>query len=161
MIITGTVASMTGPVSVTTEIRAPVDQVWAMVADLTRMKEWSPENDGVIWRNGATEAALGASFTGRNRRGHRSWSTAGTIVELERDRALAFRVTAVGMQVARWSYRFESTDTGCRVTETFTDERGAVINILGRLTTGVADRTTHNRAGMEQTLANLKAAAEA
>jgi uncharacterized protein YndB with AHSA1/START domain len=152
---------MADPVSVSTEIRTPVEQVWTMVADLPRMKEWSPENDGAVWRKGATEAAPGASFTGRNRRGDKRWSTLGTIVECEHGRSLAFRITAGGLKVARWSYDFEPTDTGCRVTETWTDERGALIRVLGRLVTGVSDRSNHNRAGMEQTLANLKAAAEA
>jgi len=161
MIITGTVATMADQVSVRTEIRAPVDQVWAMVADLPRMKEWSPENDGAVWRKGATEAAVGASFTGKNRRGSKSWSTVGTIVECEQRRSLAFRVTAGGLKVARWSYLIEPTDAGCQVTETWTDERGGLVKFLGGLTTGVTDRMSHNRDGMEQTLANLKAAAEA
>jgi uncharacterized protein YndB with AHSA1/START domain len=152
---------MAEPVLVTTDISAPAERVWTMVADLPRMKEWSPENDGAVWRNGATGAAPGASFTGNNRRGTRSWSTVGTIVECEPGRTLSFRVTVTGMKVSRWSYRFEPTDTGCRVTETWTDERGALIKGLGRLVTGVADRATHNRVGMEETLANLKAAAEA
>jgi uncharacterized protein YndB with AHSA1/START domain len=151
---------MADPVSVTTEIRAPVEQVWGMVADLPRMKEWSPENDGAVWRKGATEAAPGASFTGSNRRGTRSWSTVGTIVDCERGRSLAFRITVGGLKVAQWSYLFEPTESGCRVTEAWTDERGAVVRVLGRVVTGVTDRTNHNRVGMEQTLANLKAAAE-
>ncbi len=152
---------MTDPVSVRTEIRAPAEQVWSMLADLPRMKEWSPENDGAVWRNGATEAHPGASFTGSNRRGSRSWSTVGTIVECERGRALSFRVTAGGLSVARWGYLIEPTEAGCQVTETWTDERGAMVRFLGKLVTGVADRARHNRTGMEQTLGNLKAAAEA
>ena len=74
---------------------------------------------------------------------------------------LSFRVTAVGMKVALWTYRFEPTDAGCTVTETWTDERNALVKALGGPVSGVADRVAHNRAGMEQTLANLKAAAEA
>ena len=38
---------------------------------------------------------------------------------------------------------------------------GFLVTFLGKLVTGVADREAHNRAGMEQTLAALKAAAEA
>jgi uncharacterized protein YndB with AHSA1/START domain len=148
-------------VSVTTEVHAPADRVWAMVADLTRMKEWSPENDGVAWRNGATSAVPGARFTGTNRRESKRWSTVGTILESEPGRVLAFRITAVGQKVSTWRYRFESTDSGCAVTETWIDERNALVKFLGARVSGVADRATHNRAGMEQTLANLKAAAEA
>ncbi|MGA2836953.1 MAG: SRPBCC family protein [Acidimicrobiales bacterium] len=148
-------------VSVTTEIHAPADRVWALVADLVRMKEWSPENDGVVWCKGATSAVRGARFTGTNRRESKRWSTVGTVLEAEPGRVLSFRITAVGQKVSVWRYRFEPTDAGCRVTETWIDERNALVKALGTRVSGVSDRATHNRAGMEQTLANLKAAAEA
>jgi len=147
-------------VSVTTEIHAPAADVWAMVADLPRMGEWSPENDGAVWLGGATAATPGARFTGSNSSGRKSWETKGTILESEPGRVLSFRVTAVGMRVARWAYRFEATDTGCRVTETWTDERNALTRALGKPVSGVSDRVVHNRDGMDRTLANLKAAAE-
>ena len=54
-----------------------------------------------------------------------------------------------------------ATAAGCTVTETWTDDRGALVTLIGRFVTGVADREAHNRAGMERTLAALKAAAEA
>jgi len=148
-------------VHVTTEIAAPAEQVWAMVADLTRMREWSPENDSVVWGKGSTSAVPGATFSGTNSQGGKSWKTVGTVVEAERGRVLSFRVTAVGMKVALWTYRFESTSTGCLVTEEWDDERNALVKALGRPVSGVSDRVAHNRAGMERTLANLKAAAEA
>jgi hypothetical protein len=132
-----------------------------MVADLPRMKEWSPENDGAEWRKGATSAVPGATFSGTNSRGKKSWETTGRIVEAEPGRGLTFRITAVGMKVAMWAYRFEPTDSGCRVTETWTDERNALLKVLGKPVSGVSDRVGHNRVGMEQTLAKLKAAAEA
>ena len=151
---------MADQVTVTTEIHAPTERVWAMVADLPRMKEWSPENSGAVWRKGATSAVPGASFSGTNSRGTKSWDTVGTIVEAEPGRILSFRVTAVGMKVALWTYRFEPTDDGCVVTESWTDERNALVKALGKSVSGVSDRRTHNEAGMVQTLANLKAAAE-
>jgi len=148
-------------VQVSTEIDAPAEAVWAMVADLTRMGEWSPENTGATWLHGATGAAPGARFKATNAAGRKQWSTMGTVVEAEPGRVLSFRVSAVGLRVARWTYRFEPTGPGCTVTETWVDERGRLVTWLGKPVSGVADRATHNRAGMEQTLANLKAAAEA
>ena len=145
---------------VTTEIAAPADTVWAMVADLPRMHEWSPENDGVTWVKGAAGAAPGARFTGTNSRGTKSWTTSGPVLEVEPGRLLSFRVTAVGQKVSVWSYRFEATESGCTVTETWRDERNLLVKALGKPVSGVSDRAAHNRAGMEQTLANLKAAAE-
>lgn len=152
---------MADSVSVTTEIAATPEAVYALVADLPRMHEWSPENDSVTWRKGASGAEPGAAFSGTNRLGKKTWSTRGAVVEAVPGRTLSFRVTAVGMKVALWSYRFEPTDSGCAVTESWVDERGGFIIFAGKLLTGVADRPAHNRAGMEETLANLKAAAEA
>jgi uncharacterized protein YndB with AHSA1/START domain len=156
-----TVSTMADEVQVTTEIGAPAAQVWAMVADLPRMAEWSPENESAVWRKGATAAEPGATFAGTNRKDKKSWNTIGTILEAEPGRVLSFRITAVGMKVAVWRYTFEPTDSGCSVTETWTDERNALIKALSKPVSGVSDRATHNRAGMEQTLVNLKAAAEA
>jgi uncharacterized protein YndB with AHSA1/START domain len=101
-------------VSVTTEIAAPPEEVWAMVSDLTRMHEWSPESDGTTWMKGATGAIPGAAFKGTNRAGKKKWATKGTVIEAEPGRVLTFRVTAFGMKVAilpvalmkapRWSF---------------------------------------------------------
>ncbi|MHB8682121.1 MAG: SRPBCC family protein [Acidimicrobiales bacterium] len=147
-------------VTVVEEIAAPAEKVAAMVSDLTRMGEWSPENEGVTWRGGAAGPAVGVRFRGRNRRGRKRWSTSGRIVELEPGRSLVFRVTAAGLRIAEWRYRFEPTDGGCRVSETWVDQRGVVAKALGKPVSGVGDRAAHNRAGMEETLRRLKAAAE-
>ena len=151
---------MADDVSVTTEIEASAEQVWSMVADLPRMAEWSPENESATWRKGATAAVAGATFSTTNSLGKKTWSTMGTILEAEPGKVLSFRVTAFGMKVSVWRYRFEHTDSGCRVTEEWIDERNAVVKALGKPVSGVSDRAGHNRAGMAQTLANLKAAAE-
>jgi len=119
------------------------------------------ENTGATWLGGATAAAPGVRFKSKNSAGKKEWSTTGTIVEASPGRVLSFRVTAVGAKVALWTYRFEPTDTGCRVTESWEDERNAFVNFMGKPVSGVADRATHNRAGMEETLRRLKAAAEA
>lgn len=151
---------MTEPVSVTTEILAPAELVWTMVADVARMGEWSPENVGATWLRGATGPKPGASFRGRNRHGKKTWTTVGTIVDAEPGRLLTFRVTAGALKVAEWRYAFETIATGCRVTETWTDQRGRIVKALGKSVSGVGDRAAHNRATMEQTLARLKSAAE-
>jgi uncharacterized protein YndB with AHSA1/START domain len=148
-------------VEVSTEIHAPASRVWALVADLPRMAEWSPENDGVTWRGGATAAVPGASFGGTNHNGGKSWRTSGTVLQAVPGEVLSFRVRAAGLKVSVWTYRFEETADGCRVTESWVDERGRLVKALGRPVSGVGDRAVHNRSGMETTLANLKAAAEA
>lgn len=149
------------PVSARTDIAAPAEAVWSLISDVTRMGEWSPEATGAEWKGGATGPALGARFAGTNARGKKTWSTACEVTACDPGRAFGFRVKAGGLKVAQWDYRIEPTDTGCTVTETWTDDRGAIVTFLGKIVTGVADREAHNRAGMEQTLAALKAAAEA
>jgi uncharacterized protein YndB with AHSA1/START domain len=148
-------------VSVTQEIHAPVDRVWAMVSDLSRMGEWSPENDGCTWGRGVDGPRPGATFTGSNSNGKKRWTTAGTVIDVEPGRLFTFRIKAVGFKVAEWRYRFEATATGCCVTETWIDQRGRLAKALGTPVSGVADRAAHNRASMETTLERLKAAAEA
>lgn len=149
------------PVSVRTDIAAPPDTVWGLISDITRMGEWSPESTGGAWKGGATGPALGARFAGTNANGTKSWSTACTVNACEPGRAFGFGVKAGGLKVSQWDYRIEPTDSGCTVTETWTDQRGALVVFLGKIVSGVAEREPHNRAGMERTLAALKAAAEA
>lgn len=155
-----TMRHMADQVSVTKDIAAPAEKVWAMVADVTRMGEWSPENEGATWLRGATDPKPGATFRGRNRNGKKKWTSVGTIVDAQPGRLLTFRVTVPGLKVAEWRYAFETTATGCRVTETWIDKRGRLVKALGRPVSGVADRASHNRMTMEQTLDRLKTAAE-
>ena len=150
-------------VTVTVHVDAPAEDVYRLVADLTRMGEWSPECTRVVWRGGAGSAAVGARFRGWNRHGPMRWFTDGVIVEAEPGRALVFEVSLCGMKVARWGYRFEPDPDGrgCTVTEEWTDRRSRPYAAVTGVAVAVRDRPTHNRAGMERTLAALKAAAEA
>ena len=150
-------------VAVSIHVDAPAEDVYDLVADLPRMGEWSPECTRVAWRGGATGTAVGARFRGWNRRGPVRWFTDGEIVEAERARALAFDVRGLGMRVARWAYRFEpdADGKGCTVTEEWTDHRSAPYRAVTGVAINVRDRPSHNRAGMERTLAQIKTAAEA
>jgi len=136
--------------------------LYALVADLPRMGEWSPECERCDWLKGATEAAPGARFKGRNRRGVRRWSTTGEIVVADPGKELTFDVSSLfGLPVARWSYRFEPSGSGTTVTESWEDRRGWFITALGGVATGVPNRAEHNTVSMRATLEELKAAAEA
>ncbi len=147
--------------SVSQAIDAPPSVVWAMVTDLPRMGEWSPEAAGGEWLGGATGPALGAKFKGRNKNGKKSWSTMSKVTTFDVERTFAFDASSVGMKIARWTYSIEPTASGCVVTETWTDQRNAILPLLGKIVSGVADREEHNRYGMTTTLANLAAAAVA
>lgn len=152
---------MSEPVSVSREIAASPERVYALVCDLPRMSEWSPENRGGEWLDGDSAARPGARFRGRNRFGRKSWSTVSTILDASVGERLSFRVTYGPVQVAEWSYTFESAPGGSRVTESWRDLRPAWFRPIGTFGTGVSDRTTHNRRGMEETLDRLATVAEA
>jgi hypothetical protein len=148
--------------SASVHVDAPPDVVYKLISDLPRMGEWSPECVRCDWTGGATGAAVGARFKGRNRRGARRWSTKGEVVVAEPGHELAWDVTSVfGLPVARWTYRITaSPDGGSDVVESTEDRRGRVMHVLGYLATGVRDRATHNTSGMESTLRRLKEEAE-
>ena len=107
----------------------------------------------------ATGPQPAARFRGTNRNGKKRWTTLVTVVDADPGRRFSFRVTAGPLKVAEWCYTFEPAATGCRVTETWTDQRGRLVTVLGKPVSGVADRAHHNRAAMEQTLERLAAAA--
>src|SRR5262245_50490823 len=66
-----------------TVIEAPADRVYDLVADLTRMGEWSNECARVEWTDGAAGPAEGARFVGHNQTGPRGmikWSRHGRVL---------------------------------------------------------------------------------
>ena len=150
----------TPDLTVTQDVAAPAEQVWALLSDLTRMPEWSPENDEVSWIGGATEAAVGAKFRGSNHNGGKSWKSTGEITSLDPGHSFAFLTTVGPIKVAEWGYEVTPTDAGCRISETWTDRRGGLMKVLSKLATGVDDRESHNRDGMQQTLRRIAATAE-
>ena len=143
-------------------IRASPEQVWAMVADVTRMGEWSPETERAEWLEGATGAAVSARFKGHNRRGKARWSTVCEVIEAERGRSFAFAVGGSGKPSTVWRYRFDPIPDGVEVTESFElcEPLGVSARLLTRLTTGVKNRREDLEEGARATLAALKQAAE-
>jgi hypothetical protein len=152
---------MAEPLSVSTHIDASPEAVYAIVSDLPRMGEISPENTGGTWLGGATGPVVGARFKGTNTNGKKSWSTTVTVSEATPPSVFAFDISAGPFKVARWTYRFAPGSAGgCDVTETWDDQRAGWMHRLGKVASGVADRRAHNEAGMRATLERLKAVAE-
>jgi hypothetical protein len=149
-------------VTVATDIAAPAEAVYDLVADLPAMGRWSPECERVEWTGEATRPSRGATFTGHNRNGRHRWSTHGTVTVADRPTEFTFEVRSIfDLPVSRWSYRFEpAADGGCHVRESTEDRRGILVRWLGRLATGVDDRAERNRETMATTLARLRVAAE-
>ncbi len=151
---------MTPDLEVSRDIAASPDAVFAALTDISRMGEWSPETYATEWQDGATEAAVGAVYTGHNRNGDKEWSTDAKIVELVPNERFFFDCLSRGFLFAKWGYTIEEIDGGSRVTEFFQDLRPEEIKDKTSSISGVKDRIAHNRAGMAATLANLAAAVE-
>ena len=148
-------------VTATATVAAPADRLYALVSDVTRMGEWSPENVGGRWLGGATTPAVGARFRGANRRGWRRWSTTCTVVAAEPGRVFAFDVSVVGIPASRWTYELRPDGDATVVTETWRDRRPRWFALLAGVTMGIADIRAHNQENIRTTLANLAAAAAA
>ena len=95
---------------VSTEVCASPDVVWALLSDLSRMGEWSPECTGVRWRGGAPGARPGTRFSGRNRKGLWRWSTKCTVVAALPGRELAWTVSFFGSTSGEPGWRIAIVD---------------------------------------------------
>jgi uncharacterized protein YndB with AHSA1/START domain len=147
---------------VSTEIAASPDTVYAMVSDVTRMGEWSPETIRCTWLDGATGPAAGARFKGTNKRGVFRWSTKPEVVVADRGREFSFVTHSIGPST-RWTYRFEAAPGGgTDLIESFEslDPPSTVITFVERRFMHITDRTADLEAGMLRTLERIKAVAE-
>ncbi|MEV8016049.1 cytochrome P450 [Streptomyces sp. NPDC086554] len=155
----GSIVGRRRTVTVREEIAASPDVVWAALADVTRMGEWSPECTGGRWIGGATRAAAGARFEGANRKDRVRWTTRCAITLAEPGRALAWEVK-VGVPLSRWSFTLTPTESGTLVEQTWRDLRvgpfGALAARLGEAGLRTGPRADHNERGMRATLTALK-----
>jgi hypothetical protein len=147
--------------------------LYAMVTDITRMGDWSPENIGGRWLGDASTLAVGAQFRGDNRRGLRGpnrkgvlrWRTVCTVTEVDPRSRFAFTVELLGSHLAEWRYTFTEVGGRCTVTERWTDRRSArnrrIDDAYVRLALGVKNRGEWNLQNIRTSLANLKTTAEA
>jgi len=143
-------------VKVEEHIAVPPDALYAMVSDITRTGEWSPENLGGRWVGKKIGPSVGARFRGSNRRGFRRWSTTCTVVAAETGRRFAFDVAVAGITVARWSYEFVPDGTGTLVTEIWTDRRPRWLATAAGPIMGITDMRAHTENNMRATLAKLR-----
>jgi hypothetical protein len=138
-------------------VEASAGEVYALVSDLPRMSEWSPECTRVTWSSGSG-AVVGARFVGHNRVGVVRWFTFGLVLEADPGRRFVFDITFGPIPISLWSYDFTPTTTGCEVTESWTDRRPTVLRYLFRPIFG--NRIPRNIEGIHTTLRELKTAAE-
>jgi hypothetical protein len=136
-------------------LRATPAEVYEVVSDPVTMATLSPECERVSWVGGATAAVPGARFRGYNRHGVFRWRTTAEVTDARLGERFAYDVTVLGVPVSSWAYELEAIEGGTLVRESTTDRRGHLLTWTGPLTTGVRDRTEHNRRGMRETLSGL------
>lgn len=101
------------------EIEASPESVYAILTDLSRISELSPECYKSEWEDGATGPTVGAKFRGYNRNGGNEWDVGCVVVAATPGEEWAFEVPADDGRNTVWRYEIESTASGCRVTESF------------------------------------------
>ncbi len=146
--------------SQTAVVAAPADRVYDLVADLTRMGEWSNECARVEWTEGAIGPVEGARFVGHNQTGPRGmikWSRRGRVLAADPGREFAFATEEGGQEGVVWRYRFEPAEGGTRVTESYEVTR---IPMWARILDVPTNRHRALLESMRHTLAQLKTAAE-
>jgi Polyketide cyclase / dehydrase and lipid transport len=142
--------------------RSPED-LYDLVADVTRMGEWSPVCRACWWDEGGGPS-VGAQFTGRNEVPERTWETRSEVVAADRGREFAW-VVAEPPTRARWGYTFEAVDGGTKLTESWElPAEGAAFfeqRFGGDAAAQIAMRSEAARQGIPATLEAIKRTAEA
>lgn len=139
------------------DVEASAAGVWAVVSDVRRTGEWSPECFRVMPIGGVRR---GARLIGLNRRGATRWPTLSRIVDYDPGRRIAWVTVTDG---AEWAYRLEPTATGTRLVETRRTPEGvrAFARWFIRTFLGGEDRHDHElEDGMASGLARIKSIAE-
>jgi hypothetical protein len=113
------------------DIETTPERVFAMVTDLPSMGRLSPENDGGEWLDDVTGPRVGARFTGENSRAGDRWSTIAKVKVFDPPTSFVFDITWHRFPISRWEYHIEAAPGGCRVTESWTDRRNALLQKQG------------------------------
>ena len=152
-------------------ITARPELVWDLVADITRVGEWSPECIGAAWLGDPGRPESGARFTGRNRIANGfEYEVTCVVTEAERPRVFAWMVLddsgdPTGPS-SSWRYLIDPLPGGSRVRQCFTHGpgasylRAAAAKAPDQAAEIVAARRDALRANMSTTLRAMKAVAE-
>ena len=146
-------------------IEATPETIYALVSDVTRTPEYSPEVVKCTWIKGATGPTVGARFKAINHAGRRifpDWPNKPVVTVADPGRTFAFERTEVGGGTIEWRYTFESQGSGTLVTESYTVVKD--LNMLGWFIidtlAGLKDRQGDLRNGMATSLERIAAIVE-
>jgi uncharacterized protein YndB with AHSA1/START domain len=147
------------PISAAVDVAAPPEAVWAVVSDVTRMPEWSPELRRLCVLGGAKQPRVGTRLLGINRRGLVAWPTTSRVTRFEPGRAVAWKTRESG---ATWTYELEATGTGTRLTGRRDLPKFTLgTTVFGPIIGGAEGHDRELADGIRSTLDQIKAAVEA
>jgi uncharacterized protein YndB with AHSA1/START domain len=144
--------------SASTEVRASPEEVYAVVSDITRIPEWSPETMRAEW-------LAPDRFQARNRRRLGRWSTVANLAEAEPGRRFSFVVQAMGGDWTQWTYLMEPGSTAG--TTRLTEEMRMCVPlpfgalVFERLFLFVRDRRVDLQTNLETSVDRIRAIVEA
>jgi uncharacterized protein YndB with AHSA1/START domain len=137
-------------------VDAPPDQVWEVVSDLDRLREWSPECYRVRWVGRPRGPVVGARFLGFNRQGWKRWLTRNVVTTAAPGEAFGWLTRD---NKTHWDYLLEPDGDGTRVTlrRTLPATRPFLPALAVKLFLGGLDtHDVHMRDNIRQSLDRLK-----
>lgn len=141
------------------EINRDPAEVFAAIADVTRVGEWSPECVAARWVGGATGPAVGAKFEGDNRFAVmgltlKKWTTTSEVTACVPSEVFEF----VAEGYTTWRYQLEPRGTATLVTESY--DYAASTGAQNFLYETVLRRSAGMVKGMQRTLEQIKQSIE-
>jgi hypothetical protein len=144
-------------------IEAPPEVLYAILSDVTRTPERTPDIVRCEWIDGATGPAVGARFKAINTAGGRKkWFNKPIVTVADPGREFTFERTEPFAGTIEWKHVLTAEGTGTRVTESYTVLKPLTIVgwfIIGTLC-GLKDRQTDLHDSMVNSLDRLAEMAE-
>jgi uncharacterized protein YndB with AHSA1/START domain len=141
-------------------VDASPSEVWDLLADVTRIGEWSHECRTARWLGDDHRPRPGTRFRGRNRVGWLSWSRTNEVISADAPRELVWRTvpTLLFPDSTEWAVELEPVDGGTAIRQSFMVVRAPWLldRIYARLIPSHQDRD----AKLTQDLLRLGAAAQ-
>ena len=138
------------------EIAVSPTQVWEVVSDLRRMREWSPQVESTRLTDGHDAVALGTRLTNRNVQGELAWITHAEVVRFDPGHEIAFRIEE---NWSVWSFAVEASPAGTRLTQRREAPEGlspSSVQAQDLYLGGQEQFTARLRAGMRETLEGIR-----
>lgn len=142
-------------------IDATPSAVWNIIRDVRRMPQWSPQVVSVKLSDSDDDIRLGTTFTNLNHHGELEWITPGEVVRYVPEKEIAFRIAE---NYTIWSFSISADEAAATVLTQQRETPDGISQFSLELTEshlgGQQAFTELLEAGMEQTLAAIKACAE-